>query len=129
MKKENLLFLGAACALAATSSLCSKGKNDDADFCLINRTVAGTVVERAGTVIHFEQYGRYSIRLDSLIINNIDNTYQGLVCFLPDDLKRPGTRVTVTGVLKNFNANENIRPILGGQELFYLEISSIKKSE
>lgn len=128
MKLLTALLVCVASFLAA-SFQCNKDADQDQHFCSIPRALGDTIVQRTGTVSYYDRYKRHAIVLDSAINNNIDNSYIGLVCSLPTALQIPGTKVMVSGTLKNFNAAENVRPVMGGEQLYYLDVKAIHKKE
>jgi hypothetical protein len=112
-------------ALLFVSSSFQCNKNDN-EFCNKKRTSVLNLNERGGTIVYNNRYKMYGVRIDSAIANNIDTEIVGLPCELPKELRNAGARVTITGELKKFNADENMTPDLGGEELYFLELASVQ---
>lgn len=111
--------------LLCNSSGCKKESTET--FCSVNRQLEITLADRTGSVIYYQKYNRYAVQVDTLIVGNIDTQITGLTCGLPKEFQVVGTKVTINGQLKKFNSDENIRPQLGGEELYYLQIDKISK--
>ena len=109
--------------LIAASIQCNK---HDTQFCNEQRTTALALYERGGTVVYSHKHKRYAIRIDTTIVGNIDTEIIGFPCSLSRKLSHSGERVVLIGELKNFNMQEEMKPDLGGQELYFLEIASIE---
>lgn len=106
-------------------SKCKKISVDS--FCSTNRTSISTINSRTAIVIYYQKYNKYGVRIDSSLAGNIDAQIIGLACDIPSELSKEGTNVKVSGQLKKFNADENISPQMGGDDLYYLEINKIIK--
>jgi hypothetical protein len=106
-------------------SNCKKDSTDT--FCSTNRTLISTISERTATIIYYQKYNRYGVRIDSALTGNIDSQIIGLTCDIPKELRTEGANVKVSGQLKKFNTNENISPQMAGDDLYYLEITQITK--
>ena len=102
-------------------------KKSSDSFCSISRTSVGVITEQSATVIYYEKYKRYGIRIDITQAGNIDSQLVGLSCDIPKELLPEGTRVRLSGQLLQFNPAENIRPEMGGDDLYYLRIIQITK--
>jgi hypothetical protein len=108
-----------------TSFQCKKETEDD--FCKIQRSAYRTVVNTEGMIVYSNKYQRYAVSFSLSIPNNIDSQTIGFVCYLSKEMQTIGLPVIVSGTLMNFNADENMTPEMGGQELYFLEISQITK--
>ena len=104
---------------------CKKESTDT--FCTTKRTEYLSVTNKEGIVVYSNKYNRYAISFDSTKPNNIDNQVIGFVCNLNSELKNVGLKVLVSGTLKIFNANENMTPEIGGQELYFFETTQLIK--
>lgn len=96
-------------------------------FCEIQRVPSTVLINKEGTIVYSNKFNRYGIDFHVTNPNNIDSKVTGLVCELPLDFQKTGLRVFVSGSLMNFNNNENMFPEMGGQELYFCNISSITK--
>lgn len=118
------LFLLLFLFLSFTNFQCNKDDVATA-FCAVGRPVYKTVNNEAGTIVYFDRYNRWAINFKVDIPNNIDTQIIGLLCDLEPAFKKTGLTVKVSGVLKNFNSEEGIKPNIGGQELYFFEPSQI----
>lgn len=125
MKKK---FTFIACTLLLIASVLSfKCKKDTVNsFCTTERKTYLSFSESEGIVGYSDKYKRYVVIFDVNNPDNIDESIVGFPCNLADDLKVIGKSVTLSGTLKEFNMNENMSPEIGGQNLYFLELSNIK---
>ncbi|MCU7548297.1 hypothetical protein OCK74_04185 [Chitinophagaceae bacterium LB-8] len=82
-----------------------------------------------GMVVYSSKFNRYGISFTMTTANNIDSQITGYVCSMPQELQQVGLPVTISGVLKRFNQEENIKPEIGGQDLYYLATNQIIKRQ
>jgi hypothetical protein len=111
--------------LLLTSFQCRKETADD--FCKTQRTAFKKVASTEGMIVYSNKYNRYGVSFTLSAPNNIDSQTIGFVCDLSKEIQTIGLPVIVSGTLMNFNADENMTPEMGGQELYFLEISQITK--
>lgn len=113
--------------ISLTGFRCNK-RTTDRDFCELQRSTHSTINLLEGTIIYSNKYNRFGVGFPVTTPGGvIDTQIIGLVCDIQSEFKTTGLKVIVTGTLKNFNSNENIKPEMGGQELYYLEINKIAK--
>jgi len=111
--------------LLLASFQCKKETADD--FCKIQRSSFKTVSNTEGMIVYSNTYHRYAVSFTLSTPNNIDSQTIGFVCDLSKEMQTIGLPVIVSGTLMNFNADENMTPEMGGQELYFFEISQIIK--
>lgn len=108
-----------------TFSNCKKNTADT--FCTTNRISIKTLSSSNGMIIYYLKYNKYGVRIDTSITGNVDSQVIGLSCEIPKELQNDGASVKISGQLKRFNADENISPQMGGDDLYYLQITQIIK--
>ena len=127
MKKNRLFSLSILIILSIsiTNSQCKKDNSDK--FCEIQRSTYSSVDNKEGIIGYYEKYKRWAIYTKVNTPNNIDSRIIGLTCSIPSSLQTDGLAVNFSGTYKTFTANENITPQIGGDELYYLDISKLEK--
>jgi len=85
------------------------------------------VTEKEGMIVYSNKYNRYAVSFTVNTPNNIDSQVIGFICDLTPALKSIGLRVTFSGTLKLFNTDENMRPEIAGQDLYFFELKKITK--
>lgn len=127
MKKKlfNRIPVFALLFMSFTNFQCKKESTDK--FCEVQRSTYLTVSNKEGMIGYYTKYNRWAVYTKVNTSNNIDSRIIGLVCDIPSSLKIDGLAVTFTGNYKNFNNDEKITPQMGGDELYYLDISNIQK--
>jgi hypothetical protein len=104
---------------------CKKETKDK--FCIVQRTDYMTINNEEGKIVFSNKYNRYALSFSITTPNNIDSQVIGFLCDLSPELKTIGLDVISSGTLKNFNADENMSPEMGGQELYFFETTQITK--
>lgn len=124
-------FKVAACMLTLMIIVLSfKCKKDATNsFCNIERQTYVSFSETEGTVGYSDKYKRYVVIFQVNNPNNIDESIVGFPCALSKELQVVGKKVTLSGTLKMFNSDENMTPEIGGQSLYFLELSNIKPKQ
>ena len=121
--KESLK--SAVCILLFISILSFKCEKDSIDpFCTKERQSFLSLTEKEGTVGYSDKYKRYVVIFQVDNPNNIDESIVGFPCNLNKNLQVVGKYVTVNGVLKEFNQDENMKPKIAGQKFYFLELSN-----
>lgn len=122
--KEQLLVF--SILVVSIGSLgCKKEATDG--FCKISRSEYLTITNKEGIIVYSSKHNRYGISLKVTTANNIDTQVIGFVCDLKQELRTIGLLVRSSGTLRHFNIDENIKPEIAGQELYYFETSQITK--
>ncbi|MEJ7611653.1 MAG: hypothetical protein WKF88_10790 [Ferruginibacter sp.] len=103
---------------------CKKERNE---YCTQERVNFISINNKEGIIVKSDKYNYYGVSLKVNTPGNIDDQVIGYVCTLPQNLQIVGLSVIVSGNLKNFNPEENISSEIAGQQLYYLEFSSIIK--
>ena len=104
---------------------CTKNQTDS--FCKVNRTSFSSLNNQDALIGYYVKYNRWAVYIKDNIPNNIDNKMTGLICDIPSEFKVDGLNVIISGSYKKFNREENIVPQLGGEDLYYFEITKITK--
>lgn len=127
MKKDqfNCLTIFVMLTISLTNLMCKKETTDK--FCEGQRLNYMLVSNQEGMVVYSNKYNRYAVSLTLTNSNNIDSQVIGFFCELNPELKKIGLRVIVSGLLKEFNSNENMTPEIAGQDLYFFETFQITK--
>ena len=127
--KKNLkrISIFAVLFISLTNFQCKKETTDK--FCEVQRSTYLTVTNKEGMIVYSNKYNRYAVSFTITTPNNIDSQVIGFICELSPELKTIGLRVTFSGTLKNFNADENMTPEIAGQDLYFFETSQINKKQ
>ena len=83
------------------------------------------VSEIDGVIGYWEHGNVDKFTIDVYVPNTIDSQITGIVEDLPSDFRTEGMFVIFSGEYKE--SNENPEPMLGGQSVYSLIVSSIKK--
>lgn len=107
-----------------------KCKKDSTDpFCNINRQTYFSFPATEGTVGYSDKYQRFVVIFQVNDSTNIDESIVGFPCELTKELQVVGKKVILSGTLKTFNSDENMTPEIGGQNLYFLDLSTINPKQ
>jgi hypothetical protein len=123
--KLNSITLFVILLLSLSNFQCQKDKNNTENFCERPRAEYLTISNKEGTIVYSEKYKRYGISFTITISNNIDTQIIGYVCNLNAEFQSVGLPVTASGILKYFNADENMIPEVAGQNIYFFELTQI----
>lgn len=96
-------------------------------FCDLNRKLVNSADSREGKVGYYSEYNKWVIYEKVQITNNIDSRIIGFTCDIPSSMQVQGLDIIFSGNYFLFNNYENIKPQLGGDELYFLKLSKIEK--
>jgi len=113
--------------ISLTNFQCKKESTDK--FCEVQRSFYLDVDNKEGMIVYSNKYNRYAVSLTVTTPNNVDSQVIGFICGLSSDLKKIGLQVIVSGTLKKFNSDENMKPEIAGQDLYFFETSEITKKQ
>lgn len=128
MKKHflNLRLVIIIVFLTILNLQCTKEKATD-EFCAIQRSEVLQASNDEAIIGYYQKYNRWAIYTIADTAGNIDSRIIGLTCDIPTNMQVDGLPVTFSGTFKKFNADENITPQIGGDDLYYLTLSQITK--
>lgn len=111
--------------ISQTNFQCKKDINSS--FCEIQRTTVNSVLNKDGIIGYYVKYKKWAIYANVDTPNNIDSKIVAITCDLPKQLQNDGEKIIFSGVYKEFNPDEKILPQLGGEELYYINVTKIEK--
>lgn len=115
IKKMTILIL-----LLGLMISCSSDDNDD-------NNVVKSATNEEGLIGLMDVNGIEKYTIITFIPGTIDGQLTGIVDNLPIELSTVGTKVIFTGTY--IKTDDTASPRHGGQEIYYLTLSSIKKNE
>ena len=107
--------------IISTLCCCNKDSEEDINLNLPPNTMAVTNIR--GVVGYWENINKYTVNV--AVPGTIDSQITGIVDELPSEFRNEGMIVIFSGAYKEEASNPE--PILGGQTVYSLTISSIKK--
>jgi hypothetical protein len=125
MKKVKLVLL--LCGIIGIMAFsCNKEKNTDNNFpCLNTYETVQTLNNVLGTI------GFDSINMVYFIDTHVEGTIDELItaypCILPEEFQKIALTVKFSGEL--FERNDLPKPVIGGQRVFYINLTNIKLNQ
>ncbi|MEO5890207.1 MAG: hypothetical protein ABIQ31_08140 [Ferruginibacter sp.] len=124
MSAIKIYLTGLAIVLVISLASCNKHKASTDELCGVNRATVLVADDFTGQLAYNTEMGKWVINVA------IPGTYDGLrTCIVCDDiadeLKVQGLIVVFSGDLKESNGYQ--RPQLGGQEIYYVNPTKLKK--
>ena len=105
---------------------CAKQQVDET-FCDVNRKLANSADNKEGKVGYYSEYNKWVIYEKIQTPNNIDSRIIGFTCDIPTSMQIQGLDIIFSGNYFLFNNDENIKPQLGGDDLYFLNLTNIEK--
>ncbi|MBX0289543.1 hypothetical protein K3G63_03790 [Hymenobacter sp. HSC-4F20] len=100
---------------------CEKDDDSAQAACEAKSDVVRQADKWEGRIVFDSALNTYVVRYS--VPGSIDSVLDGLVCSLPADLRQPGQLVTFSGNYRAYTGAS--KPQIGGQEYYYLELTSI----
>lgn len=131
MKKDNLILLALVLLLGCQSKSAvdpvltkeDKPINLPAGTCASTLMLDAEVMQREGKVGYRDDLNLYYI---NVYLGGIDTSLSGLVCNMPDELKKVDQKVVFDGAY--YTDKQLPSPRMGGETMRYLVLKSIQKN-
>ena len=131
MKKDSLIILAFILLLGCqsksvvdpVSTMEDKPISLPASTCASSLTLDAEVTQREGRVGYRDDLNLYYI---NVYLGGIDTSVSGLVCNMPDELKKVDQKVVFDGVY--YTDRQLPSPRMGGETMRYLVLKSVRKN-